>query len=170
MTELRITMELLRNKKAQETSRSAEKVIFWGIGVGAIGTLLFFAFYFVMSNYASKEMATVGGLESEIIVQRFLDSPKCFTYYDAELRRPFPGMIVASKFTEKNLANCYSAEDKKMPAFSLALKYGTKETGYINTSNWIGEDFNIKKDYPVIINDDGETKGGLLIVKIQNYR
>ncbi len=170
MTGLLIIMEVLRSKKAQETSKSAEKVIFWAIGGGAIGTILFFSFYYVMGNYASKEMATVGGLETEILVQRFLNSPKCFTYYDPELGRPFPGMIVVGEFNEKNLASCYSTGDKKMPAFSLALKYDEKESAYINTSNWIGDDFNIKKDYPVLINEDGNVKGGLLIVKVQNYR
>ncbi|MBN1157428.1 hypothetical protein JXA85_07430 [Candidatus Woesearchaeota archaeon] len=161
---------MLKNKKAQETSRSAEKVIFWAIGVGAIGTILFFAFYYVMGSYASKEMATVGGLETEILVQRFLESPKCFTYFDAELQRPFPGMILASRFTEKNLNSCYSVENKKMPAFSLALRNDAKETAYINTLNWAGADFNIKKEYPVLINNEGNIKRGILVVKVQNYR
>ena len=164
-------MQILKNKKAQETSRSGEKAIFWAIGVMGIGTMLFFSFYYVMGSYASKEMATASGFETDILVQRFLNSPECFTYYDKELQRPFPGMIVAVSFTEKNLGRCYSVENKRMPAFSLSLKYDTTETGWIKTSNWFGEEFDNRKNYPVLVMDEeGKIKGGMLIVKVQNYR
>ena len=60
--------------------------------------------------------------QSSILINNFLFSNNCFSYYDLELDRPLPGVIDPFKFTSKVADDCaYFGETNDFAAAQITL-------------------------------------------------
>lgn len=146
---------------------SGRKVIFY-IVFSFIAAIVFLLVVYMVTSDKSKITEILPGLEEYLLIQRFLTSPNCFAYQDADSGKVYAWTIDLQKFNENNLNKCYSASDTKVKAFRLSLSYGTLKTA-ISTKNWEGF---LKKGETrqVYIYDRGQIKTGELFIEIQDVK
>ena len=160
-------LKLFRNKKAESDEISGSKMIFYLIFSFLAAIVFMIIVYLARSN--RMEIANIpSGLENYIITQRFLISPLCFAFQDADSKRVYPWVLDLKKFNEENLNKCYSASDTKLKAYRLTLAYGT-EKKTISTKNWEGF---LKKGETkqVFVNNEGRIIKGELFVEMQDAK
>ncbi len=125
--------------------------------IGAIAFLLpLMIFLFLSLVSVSRTSVRPSGLNEELLAARITN--ECFSYYDWQIDRHYPGVIDLEKFNEKRLEECYFAEKGVQEALKIKLSYEdnkNKETKILETKNWvIGEQFKkIKKPVVVRIKD-----------------
>jgi len=124
-------LNILITKKAQ--SESAEKSIFYILAGFFAIALCFLLAYLVVYNI-NQESLIPKDLEQNILINRFLNSPFCFTYYHKELLRSYPLILDETKLTQENIERCYYA--KKDSPFAFKLSFAKTET-ILKTNNWI---------------------------------
>ena len=95
------------NKKGQFDV--ARKTISWMI-MGSILTMAVLALAIILSVYQSAIFSVPGELRANIISERFINTPECFTHQDSETGRIYPGVIEIEKFTQERMDNCYRTE------------------------------------------------------------
>jgi len=88
------------NKKAQYT----------GIVIGYIPKIIAIGIIFIVTvmlvNRYVLTKVDVQDLEASLLIDRMIYSKNCFSYYDNDLKRPYPGIIDLEKFTSENLDSC----------------------------------------------------------------
>jgi hypothetical protein len=152
------------NKKAQS---SAEKSIFYLI-FGFICTIIFLLLLFIVASQGSAKTVIPKGLETDIIIQRFLNSPNCFIHKDIATDRTFARVIDWNKFSNKSLENCYPIYNSKVVGFRLALLNSElKENKIIETKNWKGYIKEVKREKNIRIYKDAILYNGELKIEIQ---
>jgi len=64
------------------------------------------------------------GVQGEILMNRFLYSPTCFSYVNTQISRSFPGIIDINKFNTETLDTCvYFGEANEYAAAHFTLHY-----------------------------------------------
>lgn len=146
---------------------SGRKVIFY-IVFSFIASIVFLLVVHMAASDKSKITEVLPGLEEYLIMQRFLTSPNCFVYQDADTGKVYAWTIDLQKFNEDRLNKCYSASDTKVKAFRLSLSHGTLKTT-ISTKNWEGF---LKKaeTRQVYVYDMGQIKTGELFIEMQDVK
>lgn len=110
----------------------AEKAIFYLL-FGVVLTGIFFVLVFLISSYINVSQEVPDGLREKIFLQRFVSSPYCFVYKDADTGRSYPGIIDFGKFEKQGLDFCFeSFSDLSMKKSSLELVSG----GYVFAENF----------------------------------
>ncbi len=140
------------------TSKTIAYMVFGFIFVG-FGILLFF----IMTKETIDIVDIPENLERDILIQRFLSSPDCFTYQDKETLRFYPGIIDLEKFTQENFDKednqCYKIEeDTKAPQFRLII--GNK---IVKTSDFEGKVINKK----ILIFKEGKFENAILKIEYE---
>ena len=69
----------------------------------------------------------VNAAESSIIIERMINSERCFAYSDSKMDRAYPGIIDLAKFKEEQLEAClffeYGERDRAFVAAQAKLRY-----------------------------------------------
>ena len=151
----------MSNKKGESMFDLVGKTIYWMLAGVAI-TMAILGFVMILFSYQSKVVTVPPKLVTELVVQRFLNAPECFTYQDPSTGRSFPGVIDVTKFTQSRMDNCYRTESKKGFKdynFGVLLEgYGPVENGKkqtLMTNNYFNQvDFTIFKNVLVRVNNE----------------
>lgn len=146
---------------------SARKVIFYTI-FGFVAVIAFILLVWMVPSYKSELGTIPPNLENHLLIQRFLNSPFCFTYQDEDTNRFYPGVIDLTRFNQDNLDECYNAENTEVKAFRLTLDYNNEKIT-INTNNWGGFLKKTQTEH-VFVYDEGEIQRAELLVEIQNAK
>lgn len=151
-------------RKAQIAGR---KIIFY-IVFAIVAALTFMLIVYMVSSDKSKIAVIQPGLEDYLLIQRFLLSPECFAYRNADSGRAYAWTIDPEKFNQNNLNRCYAAENTQVKAFRLTLSYGAFKSTLI-TKNWEGF---IKKaeTKKVYVYDKGQIRQGELFIEVQDVK
>ena len=161
-----ITTKIFHNKKA-DTDISARKVIFYILSSFLL-VAVFFLILWLNSSNKQKISEIPTGLENYLFVQRFLNSPSCFTSADEGTNRAYTWLINSQKFNQENFNKCYNAEDTKVKAYRLTLSYENQKIT-ISTKNWDG--FLKKAETKRVFVDDGtKIQTGELLVETQDAK
>ena len=156
---------MIKNKRADI---SGEKILFYITSIIALGAIIIA----IMSLLFTARVAKANipeGLENYLIIQRFSNSPYCFSYEDPDTGRYLTRTIDWSRFTEDNFQRCYNAENKNIKGFRLKIinTESGEESTKIKTKNWKDKTREeLKKK--IRIHKDGKIYYGKLIVEIQN--
>jgi len=154
--------------KSKKADISGEKVIFYIASVFVLAIFFLFIAGMIFTTKAARANIPEG-LENFIFIQRFTNSPYCFTYQDIDTGRYYTGIIDWDKFTEANLNYCYDTENKIVKGFNLKLinQETKEETPAIKTKNWVGR---VDEEREIILRlyKEEEFYDGKLIVQIQN--
>ena len=74
--------------------------------------------YFLILNIDVSEA------QSQILINRFVYSPNCFSYTNPEFNRAYPGVVDLQRFDQKVLAECvYYGERNDYAAAKLVLRF-----------------------------------------------
>ena len=151
------------NKKADIIGR---KQVFYVVAVFLVVAAFFVVFSFISSNKSGiSELPS--GLENYLMVQRFLNSPLCFAFQDADTGRVIPSTIDLAKFSEASLNRCYNVQGTNVKAYRLTLGYDDK-TIPISTGNWEG--FFTRAETRSIFVFDSSIKKAELLIETQNAK
>ena len=136
-------------------------------------TISLILFNFALMKEISSTTVIPDNLEMTILINRFLNSPDCFTYQDKETGRTYSGVIDLEKFTDKTLEKCYSTKDSNLKAFKLTLeslnpdiasKFDTEiERNFVLTPNWGAKRYTQTSQYVLIHYKENFYRGKLLI-------
>jgi len=130
-----------------------KKAQYTGIVIGYIPKIIMISVIFIVTvlivNRYIMSKVDVQELEASLLIDRMIYSRNCFSYYDDDLLRPFPGIIDLDKFTSENLDSCifydYDSEGKTKNIYTSAeviltyLDSGEEEIIFHNEwwySNW----------------------------------
>jgi hypothetical protein len=148
------------------TDISGRKIMFYLVAVLVITASFFLIVWFVSTGKTQISEITPG-LENYLIIQRFLSSPSCFVFEEEQIKA-HPLVLDPKKFNQNNLDKCYNAENTKVKAYNLRLKYGTEEKS-LATRNWEGF---LKKSETkrIYVYDEGRIIRGELIIEMQDAK
>ena len=155
---------MFKNKKATIAGR---KVLFYII-FAIIATITVMILIDIIITGASEISKIPPGLEEYVIINRFLHSPECFSYKDADIERAYP-LIDWKIFTGESLRRCYNFNSSSIKGFELTLIVESEEKNEktISTANWEG--FLRKKiTKDVLVLKDNKVYNGKLTIGIQN--
>ena len=155
---------IFSNKRAD---MSARKSIFYTI-FGFVAVIAFILLVWMVPSYKSELSTIPLNLENHLLIQRFLNSPLCFTPQDKDTNRFYPGVIDLTKFNQENLDECYNAEDTKVKAYRLTLDYNNQKIT-INTKNWEGVLKKAQTEH-VFVYDEREIQRAELLIEMQNAK
>lgn len=130
-----------------------KKAQYTGLVIGYIPKIILIGIVFIVTvlivNRYVLSKVDIQELEASLLIDRIIYSKNCFSYYDENLRRPFPGIIDLNKFTSENLDSCifydYDSEGKTKNIYTSAkltlknLETEEKTSIYHNEdwySNW----------------------------------
>jgi hypothetical protein len=68
-------------------------------------SLVFLAVVFFVNRFMITKL-DVQDIEASLLVDRMIYSRNCFSYYDEEISRPYPGIIDIEKFKSETLDSC----------------------------------------------------------------
>lgn len=152
------------NKKADISGR---KMVFYFIVIFVLVAAFFIVIWVIPSGKSDISEMPIG-LEDYLLVQRFLNSPYCFTLYHSDIKRSYPHIFDLAKFTEGSLNKCYDAKDTNVKAYRLTLSYDNEKKP-VNTMNWEGF---LKKGETnhIFFDKDGKIQQAELFIETQNAK
>ena len=153
----------LFNKKAD---MSARKMVFYMV-FSFVAVVVFFLIFWMFSSNKSQIAEIPSGFENFFLMQRFTNSPICFTLKE-ESGRVYPWVIDAKKFDLSNLNRCYDTYNTNTKAFRLTLTYKNVKTT-VSTRNWEGI-LNKGVTRKVIVYQDGALEKGELFIEVQDAK
>lgn len=169
------------------------KPIYYLVSLVALAAIFGSMIYFI-STYLTISASTPPGMQHDIFMQRFMNSPYCFVYVDKDTGRAYPGVLDWEKFNRQNLNNCYKSykagEEREMPvgfqtavtdvtsiepgmvyykdiAFKLKLSLDPDTKKTIETNNW-NDEIEIEYFKDVLVKYNGEIKRAKLRIEVRN--
>ena len=111
----------MMNKKADVSQKAIYYLLF-----GVMLTVIFFVLIYLISSYISVSQELPPGIREKIFIKRFVSSPECFVFQDADTGRAYPGIIDWQKFSKQSLSYCYeSFSDPSQKKSSLEIFSGS---------------------------------------------
>lgn len=130
------------NKKGESAFDVARKSIYWMIA-GVVITMIALAVGGIMAGYLNSLTSVPPKLQAEALAYRFLHSADCLAYQDAETGRVYSNVIDVNKFTDEQLASCYTTASRKEMNFGITVERAAKT---IITNNYFKTDhFNVTR-------------------------
>ncbi len=161
------TNPFLKNKGQLFSSKAP-----YYVAVLFILTMLLLLFGFLLLRIGSANISTPKNFETFIFLQRFINSPLCFSA-SQEGFNSFFNTIDIQRFEQETLDRCYSVEPLKFKnkkrAFRLTLRNiidGSERS--ITTKNWGDSAIITKVPKKITIYDKGKFSEGLFIMEFQN--
>jgi hypothetical protein len=153
-------MTFITDKRGQESPfELAKKTVFFMVA-GIVIIALFFLFGYYVTSYEWVVKSVPTRSQAESIAMRFVSSPACFAYRDAQ-GNVHPRVIAITRFTENILRECYSSADRKDFQFQLILDNRT-----IETERWLGvKSFTLIQ--PVLVKEEERLTPRRLIIHVQ---
>jgi len=102
------------NKKGQSPSELAWSTVYT-FAIIILILALFGSLYAMMHTFKTIRYSASEELMNEVISQRFTSSPHCFTKFDPETGRYYPGVINLNKFNSDQLKECFFTEGTTTP-------------------------------------------------------
>ncbi len=163
------------SKRWKKAQLFAHDVIFY-VAVLFIIAILLLLFTFLIIRIGNVKIETPKNLDTFIFLQRFINSPLCFSASQREFNYFF-NTIDIEKFNQETLDKCYAVEEKSkfkektVKAFSLTLKdIKNNQEIILTTKNFDDSALITKKTKEINIYDKGKISKGFLIVEIQNAK
>lgn len=140
------------------------KMVFWVVFIFFIAGL-FLVFGQIIYSYKSQAVYVPAQFQADLIALRFSNSPDCFAYQDADVKRVYPGSIDLTKFHQEGMGRCYTTDkDTGTKEFNFRLKL--QEIGTeVHTNNYYNnerDDLTIFREV-LVHNSDTVTKDTLII-------
>lgn len=161
-------MKLHNSKKSRELW-TPDTFPFWMVFTIILGFSAIL-FLWIITPFVAKTAEIPEGVETYILIQRFINSPDCFTYTEKDTERVYQKIIDWERFSDENLKKCYQTDSKEKPAFKLTLSIPkTDITQSIETPNWREGYFIKERQFKdVFVKYENKIHKTRLILDIQN--
>ena len=160
-------MKLLNSKKAAENPVASDAIF---IVIFAIALAIAFIFVnSIIASFLSNDLQIPKDIEPFILVQRFWNSPDCFTYEDVKTGRVYQKIIDIEKFKAKDTMNKCFSNLKSKYAFKFDLE-SPETNAKIETAtpNWVqGANFKLEQKNVFVYSND-KINNQKLFIFIQN--
>jgi len=156
------------NKKAElgeSSSEIAEKSLFYPL-MGFIITLLIVIFAWKTIGFTENATDVPLKLKAELLSQRFLNNPACFTYQDPQTGRIHPGIINLADFNEGKIFTCYHPpEEQGYEQLNFGLELKNQKIS-IKTKDYYHHTY-YSFTYQVLVRKDNQLIPDQLIISVQ---